>query len=254
MKTLRLLLISLLITIVWGICFIDIESDKFSSLIGFGLTASTSIYINKQKDLSLGNKVLLFTFPVIYIILVSVALKDVGKILFSPLNFLFLMLVLGVFFFKKKFELIFILLFSILTIGYSYTFFPKFKNTKSTTTQFYEEISENLAYDLKEFTFYTITNNPIQLDEKKIKFILTWNKTCTPCKKAIKNLKDYFIENMGINYYLINIPFTKDDFQYSEIESIIHGKHDNIHLLNDKDMNLLNKLKLQSVPTFLILD
>lgn len=102
MKTLRLLLISLLITIVWGICFIDVESDGFSSLIGFGLTIFTSIYINKQKDLSLGNKVLLFTFPVIYIILVSIALKDVGKILFSPLNFLFLMLVLGVFFLKRN--------------------------------------------------------------------------------------------------------------------------------------------------------
>ena len=67
-------------------------------------------------------------------------------------------------------------------------------------------------------------------------------------------MKDYFIENNEMDYYLINIPFTKDDFQYSEIESIFRGKHDNAHLLNDKDMNFLNKLKLQSVPTFLILD
>lgn len=186
--------------------------------------------------------------------MVSIALNDVDKILFSPLNFSLLILVSGVFFFKKKFELIFILLFSILTLGYSYTFFPKFKNTESTTTQFYEEISENQAYDLKEFTSYTITNNPVQLGGKKIKFILTWNKTCPPCKKAINDLKDYFIENNEMDYYLINIPFTKDDFQYSEIESIFRGKHDNIHLLNDKDMNFLNKLKLQSVPTFLILD
>lgn len=94
----------------------------------------------------------------------------------------------------------------------------------------------------------------MKVESEKPKFIITWNKTCTPCKKAIEDLKSSFSKNHNFDYYLINIPFKKNDFEISEIESILNKNINNAYILNDKNNHFVNDLKIYSVPTFLVLD
>lgn len=102
-------------------------------------------------------------------------------------------------------------------------------------------------------SFYNEAGEEVKIQSGKNKFILTWNKTCVPCKKAVKDLKDNFKEYPKMDFYFINIPFKENDFNVSDISSIT-GRNDNIYILNDRDKNLVNGLKIHTIPTFLIFD
>lgn len=254
MKIIQLLVISFLLTFLWAICFIDIEADKFSCLIGFALTALFVKLLN-QENLSIKNKLILLIFPIAYLFLVDFSVKnDINKIIFNPINISLLFLIIGLIKPLNKKNIVYLLILCIISIGYSYTYFPKFKSKRNITFEETSFLNKNQTVQFEKFVFYNKKNDSIKIESKRNKFIITWNKTCVPCKKAIKDLKINFSKNRNYDYYLINIPFKKGDFGVAEIESILKDSINNVYILNDDNNHFVNDLKILSVPTFLVLD
>lgn len=160
---------------------------------------------------------------------------------------------MGLFLPIKKKNIIYLLTVCIIIIGYSYTYFPRF-NSKGNIKSEESLTLNNQTIQIDKFVFYNSNHKEINIKSEKPKFILTWNKTCVPCKEAIKDLKLSFSENPNFDYYLINIPFRKDDFEVSVIESILKENINDVSILNDVNNHFANDLKIYSVPIFLMLD
>lgn len=251
MKFLKLITISFLITLFWGICFIDIEADKISSLLGFLLTGLILIFSELHR-LERKKKLILLVLPLLYVLLTNFMFNDIEKIIYNPLNAVFLLFAIGLFRPNPKKDIILQLSFIILAVGYSYTFLPKFQGSQNRpATQL--SLAHDQSVNPSALLFYDNEDKAVSADFDKTKLILTWNRTCVPCKKAIKDLNGYFSENPDMNFYLINTPFKENDFDEEEIRSLA-GNSDNVFILNDKDRRLEKYLNLYSAPTFLLLD
>lgn len=249
MKLLISLLLSFLITLLWAVCFIDIEADKFSCFLGFILTA-LFIFKLEKDNLKYQHKLLLLIFPFAYLIVVDFVLNDIEKIIYNPLNFSFLFLFVGLFFPKLIRNTAFQLFFSILIIGYSYTFFQKFKNNKEQITNEIKSSSRKSLL-LDNLVFMNENRELVKIDSFNNKFLLTWNKDCAPCKTAMIDLKNHLQGNFET--FLINIPFSNNDFDPNSVKSIIDS-NENTYILNDTFNNFTDSLNFKSVPTLIILN
>lgn len=251
MKLLKLIAISFLITLFWGVCFIDVEADKISSLLGFLLTGLILLFTDLHR-LEKKKKIILLILPLLYVLLTNFMFNDIEKIIYNPPNAVFLLFTIGLFRPDPKKDVILQLSFCILAVGYSYTFLPKFQGSQNRPAA-QLSLAQNQSVNLSALLFYNAKDEIISADSDKTKLILTWNRTCVPCKRAIKDLKDYFRENPAMDFYLVNTPFEENDFDENEIRSLV-GNSDNIFILNDKDRRLEEYLNLYSAPTFLLLD
>lgn len=89
MKKLKLIFISFLYVLLWGICFLDVEADRFSCMAGLLITFISTVYLKKEAVyLTISDKFVVLSLPILYlVVLVFLRLsEDLNKIIFNPLN------------------------------------------------------------------------------------------------------------------------------------------------------------------------
>lgn len=122
LKFLQLLFISFLYVLLWGICFLDVEADRFSCMAGLLITFVATLYLNKEfAQKSVSAKLILLSLPILYLfVLIFLRLTgDWNKIIFNPLNIALALLVWGLFGNPLKNKGRNALILSIVIIGYS---------------------------------------------------------------------------------------------------------------------------------------
>lgn len=254
-KTFYILSISFLYIILWGICFLDIEADRFTCIIGLSLTILSITFL--EKELSIINtkqKFLLLTFPIIYLFVFIILnfSKDLKLIIFNPLNISLILMIISLFFRKQnKYLTIHLLLYSIIIIGYSYTFYPRFRNENpnSSNTTITEKSLNNFI--IKDCYFYNEEGDKINISNStNTKMIITWNEDCGPCKKAIKDLAPE-IDKLNFDLILVYVPFKNSNYNPKNLDNF--RLNSRIFLFEDRDFEIKKKLNISSVPYIQIL-
>lgn len=253
-KAFYILSISFLYIILWGICFLDIEADKFTCIIGLTLTI-VSIYI-LEREFSIINtkqKLLLLTFPILYLIVFIILniSKDLTLLIFNPINVGLILMLIALFFRMQNKKLILhLLLYSIIIIGYSYTYYPRFRNESPESTTTKSEKSLN-NFKIQDCFFYNSEGDKINISNStKTKMVITWNEDCAPCKKAIKELAPE-IDKLHFDLILVYVPFKNSIYNPKDLDSFrIDSK---VFLFEDRDFEIQTKLNISSVPFIQIL-
>lgn len=256
MKKLKFIFISFLYVLLWGICFLDVEADRFSCMAGLLITFISTVYLKKEAVyLTISDKFVVLSLPILYLVVLVVLRlsEDLNKIIFNPLNLALLLLIWTLFGSPMKNKSRNLLILSIAILGYSYTFFPKF-HSKAIEKEltFIESNAPLETIDLSDFNFLNPNGSVHDFNSTQKKAFFTWNEDCAPCKRLIKDLSPSF-DRADIDYYLIYIPFRNSHFDPSDLSNFLPPKNKAI-FLNDAAQEIKNKLNIGSTPLVLLLN
>lgn len=207
---------------VWGLCFLSIDkANQFTAGLGLCFTFLSGYFFNEKikKEDSNSLRYLVLFVTALYPMALYLQLFKSGfferfadnfyELYFyvhfvNPLLVAFVTLVLVLFVWRDLYKPSSLFLFISITVFYSYFFFPDWRsfNLRSMTENFAgKESTEKVdnvelnttGIDLANFTFIdprrdTVT---IQSIQKDLLLIETWNETCVPCIKAMKELPHF---------------------------------------------------------------
>ncbi len=274
---------------IWSLCFKEgyLRSNEFTYGLGLSFTFLSSYFIQKEYDfqLSYTDKFCLIILPILYLITeyIVVIIPGLSKghyhpffFLFyahfiNPINIAFLVLVLSMTVMKDLSRHINLFIFIYLTIIYSYFFYKEGRpfQLSSTLDNFGSDVpQENTPPDteiaeigntinLTDFSFINPNLDTIRLEKPLKGFILleTWNETCFPCIRAMKELPEFYktMSDRLEVYYV-----------YEDNREQVRRKFDKIfnfkpvpfkaNILIDINQELYNALGMNGFPYFLLFD
>ena len=268
-KYLHLLIYSFCFLILWNVAFQSFpESNAVTCGIGLTLTLLSSFFIQKEYGfkMSLAEKAVLLTFPFLYLILLLT--KD-KAFLINPFFIAFILLIFNLFIFKDLRSFKNNIFFVLLIFYYSLIFYDRWNDTnrksdpeksviidesENSTLEKRQEIPEK-SIDFSSFSFMNLESDTVNIQpDKGYTFIITWNESCGPCKKAIKEFAPTLdtMNNYLDSYFIYeNNKFNKDVF----ISSTKKLKGLNAkNTFADYDLSFYKSLKMGLYPVFIIID
>lgn len=264
-----LFIYALCLALLWGTCFRGYETSKLTCGIGLVLTYVSTYFIQREFEFKLDVRYKLF-FLALMAAYSSIFIKSDGirVFLFSPqlLGLLFIGFNFFVFIDLRKFynNIFFVLLTIIYTneyfMGYHSYYWGELDEKriiidglKDKNEERRQEIPDD-AIDISTFLFMDLNSDTVTIQTKKpYVFIETWNETCYPCKKAIKELVPILDTMNNVESYFIyeNKKFDKSVFISStkKIKNL-----SNQYVLADFNQDFFKSSKMVAYPTFMIID
>ena len=251
-------------------CFVSYpESNKITCGIALVLTFISSYFIQKENHFKLKfvEKLILLLFPSSYYIFF--AINDINYLI-SPLLIGLIFLVFNLFVFKDLRIFRNNIFFVLITISYTTVFFTRWQyvnsgeserrsiiiNEFNNQTQKEEKKQEapDTSINISSFSFLNLKLDTVQIKtDKPFVFIETWNETCYPCKKAIRDLTPILDTMQNIESYFIyeSNKFDKNVF----ISSTQKEKElSNQNILADYKQEFFQSMRMNAYPVFLIID
>ena len=283
-KVIICLVYSITLVTVWGLCFLSIDkANQFTAGLGLCFTFLSGYFFNEKikKEDSNSLRYLVLFVTALYPMALYLQLFKSGfferfadnfyELYFyvhfvNPLLVAFVTLVLVMFVWRDLYKPSSLFLFISITVFYSYFFFPDWRsfNLRSMTENFAgKESTEKVdnvelnttGIDLANFSFIdhkrdTVTILPIQKD---FLLIETWNETCVPCIKAMKELPPFYeaIHQKLEFYYVYE---SSSERARNSFEKIFDFKHINHRerILVDVNQNFYNAIGMKGFPYFLL--
>ena len=273
---------------VWSICFVGYkQSDDYTSAMGLSFTFLSIYFLQKEYDfkLSLSDKLFVIAFPVLYLISwyfiifntyftnfkYSLYFKLFYIHIINPLNIALLVLLLGLTKMKDLSKLSNLFIFIYITLFYAYFFHSAWRGFQFASltknfdtekiiepeTQKAKEPDLNYTVNLSDFSFINSDLDTLSSLNSSEKYILleTWNETCFPCIKAMKELPDFYrsIQNKAEVYYLYE---NSKEHVRRKFEDIFNFKNieDKSKILIDINQDLYKELNMNGFPYFLLFD
>lgn len=268
-KTYLILLIyAICLSYLWGECFRGFETSTVTCGIGFTLTFISTFFIQKQFNfkLNIWHKLFFISLMIAYSLIFLIG-EDFRSIIFSPYFLLNLFLIFSFFVFidlRKFHNNIF---FVLLTITYTNNYFSNYKSffwgnenerniiiDGSETSNTTRQIAPKDLIDISTFLFLDLNSDTIKIKPNKpFLFIETWNETCYPCKRAIRELTPMLdtIDNIESFFIYENKKFNKDIF-ISSSKKVKELTNQNV--LADYNQHFYKSMNMVAYPTFLIID
>lgn len=255
-QKIRYILFSLSLVIVWAFLFLDVNRPgNLGVFIGLVYTFYGSIYFKNDETQLL--RFLKYLFPFIYLITYLIISEEGFFKIISPIVIGFILLIVSDLFKKEELKPIHFIL--PLTYFYIYVFsiFPTWERTLIMPEERYnfeKEVIKKDSFLLNEFQFLNADFDTIKLStDKDFIIIESWNETCIPCIKAMKELPDFYdsISTRFDQYYLYEPNKKTTDYQ-----KVFDFKHvdDKTKIIADFNKQFYKKLGLESYPYFLIYD
>ena len=279
------LIIGFVLILVWSLCFVSAkQSDEVSSALGLSFTVLAVYFAQREFEFKLGfnDKLCLLFFPVVYwlVFYYNIVTKYFKNFEYSffykyfyihlifPLNVALFLMLLGMSKMKDVTRPVNIFIFFYIILFYSYFFFSdwhsiqfaslseNFKVEDSTVDRNQSTVDVEIGdkVNLKGFFFINSSLDTVVLGNSS-KYILleTWNETCLPCIKAMKELPDFYksIQGKVEVYYL----YENDDWQTRRrFERIFGFKNieDKSMILIDINQGLYQSLGMKGYPYFLL--
>lgn len=241
------LIYSITLVPIWGLGLLNIQtSNKFTIFAVFVLTLSTTHFVPVLKQRDRISKIILSIGPTFYFI-ASLIVIDSRLIVYSPIVWIFSILI--TFLFLKDAKTGITLLFAVSAV-YSFIIYPAspFSTTNSQFIPNHPSHSQNLS----DFSFINSEFDTIQFTKSKsIILIETWNETCAPCIKSIRELQDTLSSRIDFEHYYLYQSRANKNLPLNQIFSFKHIKKKN-RILVDIENTLYDSMKLNSYPYFLI--
>jgi len=286
MKKVSILVFGLVLITIWGFCFLNYEqANAYTAAMGLSFTILSVYFFQKRFnfELNLPDKILLLALPILYSTTLYIQLFPSIKGKFELLHLLFyihivnpvniglLVLLLGLTKLKELSKPVNIFIFLYLILFYVHFLYPDWRGIQfiSITEDFDTEMSNdakaqkenisqvNYSENLSKFSFINSTLDTINLPTHSTKYILleTWNETCLPCVKAMKELPDFYksIQNKVEVYYLYE---HQKEHVRRKFEKIFNFKNieDKSKILIDINEELYKALNMKGYPYFLLFD
>lgn len=253
MNYLIILLYSLSLILVWGLTLLDNTYNSYASkTIGLAYTVlsvvlmKNSPYYNKKWI----TKILFFFGAVVYLI----ATFAVGGFKFysfiHPIVFAFILFSVSFIWVKKlNFKQLFFPLFLCYLYGFHlHLYYEDYKKEIKITKPVHQE--ENIG----NFSFINFEQDTIELSQQKYIMLQTWNETCPPCKRAIKDLQPFLLaQNQKLDFYYL---YKGNPKRALSLDAIFSYKHIALKekILADIENRFDKKLGASSYPSFLFFD
>ncbi len=278
------ILYGLILVLVWGLCFLSIEkASQFTAGLGLSFTFLSGYFFNEKvkSDPSGKPKYLALLFPALYLTAFYIRLFKSGffekfeanffELYFyihfvNPILIAFATLVLVLFFWRDISRHSNLFLYFSIVLFYSYFFFPDWRsfNLTSMTDDFagIENIRKTdevdllaAGIDLANYSFIdrgrdTIKILPIQKD---FLLIETWNETCIPCIKAMKELPPFYesLQQKLEFYYVYESSSERARNSFEKIFNFKHINHSD-RILVDVNQYFYNAIGMKGFPYFLL--
>lgn len=258
------------LAILWGECFRSFHSNWVSCGIGFLLTFISAYFLQKERDFKIDwwKKLIIILIMAAYS---SVFLFSDGLRVFlvSPFFWGLLFLIFNFFVFKELRKVQNNIFFVLITVLYTNSYFKPYYNFKNETEPLEKSviIDETVdstvkkqdipdrEIDISSFNFLNTDSKTVSIvTEQPYIFIETWNQDCYPCKVAIKELTP-MLDSMRNR---IDSYFIYEDKKYDHQTFVKSTKKikefSNFNVLADSKFEFFNSMKMNSYPTFLIID
>jgi hypothetical protein len=244
----------------WGLLFLDLNKPGLIGIfIGLAYTFYSSFIIRSfVEEETQKLKLIKFTGPIIYVLLLLYTQKTSIYTLINPINIAFLIFCIALFSkakFPKKEVQFFILAFIYLYSFSVYNIWNKSNLVKPENTYDFAIKAESINRKIPNLSHYQFLNSnldSIRLSSKEKYIIIeTWNEKCAPCFKAMAEMDDFYnnITNKANQYY-VYIPSRKA-IAYDKIFSFDRIKEKSRILV---DVNLQEEALLDQYPVFFVFD
>lgn len=246
-KTIISLIISICLIPLWGLGLLAVSiASIFTATVTFIITLSLFQFTPISKDQD--SKKFLLLFPLFYLVS-SLVYLDIRLLWNFPIVWIFILSVLTIMNNTKTlapyFTFILISVFYC-TLLYPHEHLDSSRDLSLSTSQ--KTISNNL--NINSFKIINALSDTIclELNDKPI-LIETWNETCKPCLKAIKELSYHSLGD--INHVYLYQSRTKNTMSTDSIFNFSLIEHkDQIYL--DPENTLYNILNLRAFPSFIL--
>lgn len=287
-KKITLLLYGLALITVWGSCFLDAQkANAYTAAMGLSFTFLSVYFLQKERnfDLKTADKLLTILLPAVYLIVFYATSYErfYNKFghdryyaffyihIVNPINIGVLFLLLGLTKLKDLARPANLFVFSFLTLFYTVFLFGDWRaqDVKSLTENFDPtprktaetdsptDSTLNLTLDLSGFSFIGKSLDTIALTGRSDRYILleTWNETCPPCIRAMKELPDFYqsIGHKADVYYVYESGSANARQQFDRIFNF-QSIHDKERIVVDIGMDLYKALNMRGYPYFLLFD
>lgn len=264
-----LLIYSICLIILWGECFLSFNANHISSGTALALTFLSCYFIQKEFSFNLNIWQKLFFTSLIFGYSLLFIDGDLRLFIFSPLMLGLAFIVLNLFVFKNLNKFRNWILFVLLMVFYlNGNYFKSWKTERwgivdeksiiinDSTNQIPKKKQEapDTAIDISTFSFLDLKSDTVNIKtHKPYIFIGTWNESCPPCKKAIKELAPMLdsMKNIETYFVYINHKFDKNVF-ISSTQQV--EKLSNQNVIADYNQEFYKSLNMVAYPTFLIID
>lgn len=244
---------SIILIPIWGLGLLAVSTSN--TLTVFSMIFLSFIFQNEILRRSNGAKRWAMmvgpSFYFFFLLYINMFVNPQEEFYFNPVIWAYITYLIAFLFYKSSRRVLYISL-SLTTALYSLViypittyYYPFFEKSTSTTT------SIRLGYNLSEFSFLDTSGQSIRLESQHFILLETWNETCPPCLKSIRNLQDTLGKIIGIeNYYLYQQRGKSKLTTDSILNFSLITKKDRI--LIDPQNALFDSLSLQAFPYFLL--
>jgi len=256
-----ILIFSIIYMLLWGYTTLSAATANtlLAGIMMFGAftisVLTKKLFLNKKIDICL-----FMLCPTIYLI-ISICFFVIDKsTLFEIITFPILWLFAITFFslFQKKITFLNSSLMLVLACFYGFFIYPltglglNNNYTQQMLLKDDERCQPNYNYNLDEFLFINYKLDTIcfaGLDKPLL--VETWNETCPPCLRSIKDLEDSFASNPNFDVMYL---YQKRGKKWLTNNKVINYKHiknkSNIYI--DKENNFETYMNLTSMPYYLM--
>ena len=253
-KNSLVLFASLLLIPIWGLGLLAIQTSNILTIFFTILLSSILHYRILSRR---GNKVLAFSLvgPFLYIAFLFTAhlfYQPFEEFYTHPILWAFIIFLIPILLYRAKKRWPYLSM-VVATSLYTFVIYPDSTYYNSWgKDESVEKQAIQTELNLKDYLFIKQSKQqqPLPLDKKFI-LLETWNETCPPCLKSIRNLQDTISNIKGLkNYYL----YQQRGQQKLSVDSILHYgliKNKN-KIIVDPQNRLYDSLRLNAYPYFLL--
>lgn len=250
---------------VWGLLLLSIDKPgQLGIFLCLLYTFYSCVLIkNVVKEETQGLRIIKFIGPTVYLIAFAFTGKIDLNFLLNPILAGFVVFAISSFINEKVPSLVSQAAMAFFCYLYAFSIYPKWNTLAEDPSEKYDfsigvalEESQDTSINLKNFIFLNANRDTFSLTAND-KFVIleSWNESCAPCIKAMKDLPPYYkqIADAADQFYLYEYDQKKVKVDFDKVFDfkLIEEKH---KILVDIESKLYSKYELSGYPYFLIFD
>ena len=235
---------------IWGLGLLAYgTSSRYTAFVVFLFTILMYQFVPIIKKRDRQSQLILMIGPSIYMIVLFLFLKPLEYILLGSITWIFVVTCISLFveggFFKKTVPL------TLIAAVYSFVIYPMVGMEHVQYSAGREIVEPNKNKNLGDFSFIDHKLDTFNIESDKPILIETWNETCRPCIKSIKEMQDTLSARAEFKYYYLYQSMNGKRLDTDEVFLFKHIKHKE-NIIIDIQNILFDSLNLSSFPSFLI--
>ncbi|MBK8388614.1 MAG: hypothetical protein IPL23_04710 [Saprospiraceae bacterium] len=250
---------------VWGLLLLSIDKPgQLGIFLCLLYTFYSCVLIkNVVKEETQGLRIVKFIGPTVYLIAFAFTGKIDLNFLLNPVLAGFVVFAISSFINEKIPSVVSQAAMAFFCYLYAFSIYPMWNTVAEDPSEKYDfsigvalEESQDTSINLKDFIFLNANRDTFSLTAND-KFVIleSWNESCAPCIKAMKDLPPYYkqIADAADQFYLYEYDQKKVKVDFDKVFDfkLIEEKH---KILVDIESNLYSKYELSGYPYFLIFD